>query len=137
MARGAVAVLALIGLAQPALAQRAASPLAQVGGVPLSAVLEVAKPYPNLQSQVKLRLIATGLTRDKVTCSAQRLDTRWPQLRDTRIAPYTCNIGRRTLTLLSEVTYYDKAGYKLKPNDPALMVNAARLTETRLTWSWK
>jgi hypothetical protein len=131
------AVVLTLALAMPALAQTTTPSPGQGGSLPLSDVLIIAKPYPNLQTQVRLRLLATGLTKDKVTCAAQRFPNSWPQLGGARVAPYTCLIGKRTLTIAAERTYYDKAGYKLKADDPSLVEKAARVTETRLKWSWK
>ncbi len=111
--------------------------LGQGGSLSLGEVLDVAKPYPNLTTQVRLRLIASNTTKDKVTCSAQRFSNTWTGLSGARLAPYVCPIGKRTLTITTEPTYYDKAGYKLKPSDPALAVKAAKVTESRLKWSWK
>jgi hypothetical protein len=122
-------------LAVPSSAQKGQS--TQGGSLPLADVLEIAKPYPNLQTQVKLRLIATGLARDKVICTGQRLANAWVHLSAARIGPYACTFGRRTLTIRTEPTYFDRAGYKLKPDDPALAAKATRIAEARLTWSWK
>ncbi len=105
--------------------------------MPLAEVLEVAKPYPNLTTQVRLRLIASNTTKEKVTCTAQRFANSWTGLGGARLAPYVCPIGKRTLTITAEPTYYDKAGYKLKPNDPALSTKAVKVAESRLKWSWK
>ena len=109
----------------------------QGGSLPLSDVLVVAKGYPNLVTQVRLRLVATGQKADKVVCTAQRLDNRWAGLSGARIAPYICPVGKRTLTVTATPTYYDKAGYKLKTSDPALAAKAVRVVESRLQWSWK
>jgi hypothetical protein len=137
MLRFTLACAAVAALSVPANAQKIGPATGQGGSVPLSTVLEIAKPYPNLQSQVRLRLIATGLTKDKVTCGAQRLPNTWTNLGGARLGPYTCAIARRTLTIVTEPTYFDKAGYKLKPDDPMLAAKATRITESRLKWSWK
>ena len=121
----------------PALAQKAGTPIGQGGSIPLADVLALAKPYPNLVTQVKLRLLASGLKTDQVTCNAQRLPNSWVALGATRAAPYVCAFGKRTLTITAEPTYYDKAGYRLKASDPALAGKAVKVVESRLKWSWK
>lgn len=126
--------VASLGLAGPALAQPAPG---QGGSVPLVEVLDLAKPYPNLTTQVRLRLIASNTTKEKVTCTAQRFANTWTGLGGARLAPYVCPIGKRTLTITAEPTYYDKAGYKLKATDPTLSAKAAKVVESRLKWSWK
>lgn len=128
-------VLLLLAGAQPSSAQPVTP--GQGGSLPLTDVLDVAKPYPNLVTQVRLRLIASNLSKDKVTCTGQRFSNVWKGLGGARLAPYVCPIGKRTLTITAEPTYYDKAGYKLKPTDPALPAKAAKVVESRLKWSWK
>jgi hypothetical protein len=127
-------LVAVFAVTEPALAQPVPG---QGGSIPLDEVLAVAKPYPNLTTQVRLRLIASNTSKDKVTCSAQRFANTWTGLGGARLAPYVCPIGKRTLTITAEPTYYDKAGYKLKSNDIALAVKAAKVVESRLKWSWK
>jgi hypothetical protein len=127
-------LLVMIALAGPAVAQPAPG---QGGSIPLAEVLEVAKPYPNLTTQVRLRLIASNTTKEKVTCSAQRFANTWTALGGVRVGPYVCPIGKRTLTITAEPTYYDKAGYKLKVSDPGLATTATKVVESRLKWSWK
>jgi hypothetical protein len=129
-----VTVMAAIVFTEPARAQLAPN---QGGTLPLSEVLDIAKPYPNLTTQVRLRLIASNTTRETITCTGQRLSNTWTALSGARIAPYVCAIGKRTLTVTAEQIYYDKAGYKLKPTDPALATKAAKVVESRLKWSWK
>jgi hypothetical protein len=138
-----VGVLAASCIAlSPALTQRAwaqrAAPLSEQGGsLPLAEVLDLAKPYPNLVTQVRLRLVASNLKKEQVTCSGQRLANTWPQLAGRRLAPYSCTIGRRTVTITADQLFYDKAGYKLKAGDPDLAVKATKVVESRLKWSWK
>lgn len=131
-------ILALsAAISMPAAAQKTAPSTGQGGSIPLADVLAVAKPYPNLTTQVKLRLLASGLKADQVTCTAQRFPSTWTALGAARTAPYVCPFGRRTLTISAEPTYYDKAGYRLKANDPALADKAVKVVENRLKWAWK
>jgi hypothetical protein len=110
---------------------------AQGGSMPLTEVLAVAKPYPNLLLQVKLELVRANLKREQVVCAAERFDTRWVALSGGRIAPYECKIGGRTLVVSAAQTYYDKAGHRLKPTDTSLPAKAVKVQEARLKWSWK
>jgi hypothetical protein len=107
------------------------------GSMPLTDVLAVAKPYPNLLLQVKLELVRANLKRDQVICAAERFDNRWVALSGGRLAPYECKIGTRTLVVSAAQTYYDKAGHRLKPTDAALPAKAVKVQEARLKWSWK
>ena len=126
-------IAVLLWVSSPsALAQKTALPLGQGGSIALADVLVVAKPYPNLVTQVKLRLLASALKADQVTCSAQRFPNTWTALGGARTAPYVCPFGKRTLSITAEATYYDKAGYRLKANDPALADKAVKLVENRI-----
>jgi hypothetical protein len=122
---------------QQAEAQRAASPVMQSGGMPLEAVLAVAKPYPNLLLQVRLQLVRANLKRDAVTCGAGRHDARWTQLSGARLAPYECKIGRQTLVITAAQTYYDRNGKRLTLSDTTTPAKASKVTESSLKWSWK
>jgi hypothetical protein len=122
-----------------ALILSAAAPAAalQGGSLPLTDVIALAKPYPNLLLQIRLELVRANTTRDKVVCTADRLDGNWKRLSAARVGPYACTIGRRTLTVATKPTYYDERGYKLSPRAPDLGIKAVRVEETNLKWSWK
>jgi hypothetical protein len=131
----AFSVLALANL--PASAQRPAPAVTQGGSLPLGAVLDVAKPYPNLLLQVRLQLVRANLKRDAVMCGAGRHDARWVRLGGARLAPYECKIGSRTLVITAAQTYFDQNGKRLTPSDAATPAKAAKLKESGLKWSWK
>ncbi len=136
-----VATGLIAALTAPASAQRlappATQPATQGGSLPLSEVLALAKAYPNLITEIRLRLLAAGKKKDDVTCTAQRLSSDWPALGGRRTAPYVCPIGKRLLTITATPSFVDRNGYRLAADDPALATKAARLTENRLKWTWK
>ena len=103
----------------------------------LTEVMQAAKPYPNLVTQIRLQLVRANLKADKVACSAERFDTKWTTLGGARVGPYTCAIGKRTLTIETARSYRDQRGAKLKPTDPELPVKAAKVTEAGFKWVWK
>ena len=107
------------------------------GSLPLTDVLEVTKPYPNLTLQIRLQLVRANLKREQVTCSGDRFGTQWTSLGGARLAPYACPIGKRSLLISAKQTYFDKNGRKVKPEDPELMRKAAKVKEAGLTWKWK
>ena len=131
-----IAILAF-GVTASAQAQLTVPLVTQGGSMPLEAVLAVAKPYPNLLLQVRLELVRANLKRDAVTCSAGRYDNRWTLLSGTRLAPYECKIGRRTLVISAAQTYYDRNGKRLVTTDTATPGRAVKVKESRLKWSWK
>lgn len=107
------------------------------GSVPLTDVMTVAAKYPNLVNQIRLQLLAAGREKSAVVCAANRFSNQWQHLGGARIAPYECAIGKRTLVVSSAATYYDRNGYRLKPDDPSLRSKAARVMEAGLKWQWK
>jgi hypothetical protein len=111
--------------------------ISQGGSLPLEQVLAVAKPYPNLLLQVRLELVRANLKRDAVTCGAGRYDARWLQLSGSRLAPYECKIGTRTLVITASQTFYDRNGKRLVPADANTPAKAAKVREGGLKWSWK
>ena len=137
MRRFAVFAALVAFASMPAVAQKAAPLAADEASIALGDILTLAKPYPNLVTQVKLRLLASSLKSEQVTCRAKRLPGEWTGLAAARTAPYVCPFGKRTLTITAEPTYYDKAGYRLKVSDPASPGKAIKVVENRLKWSWK
>jgi hypothetical protein len=118
-------------------AQRADPREGQGGSLPLADVMVVAKAYPNLITEIRLRLIAAGMKKEAVICTARRLSNDWPALSGQRIGPYTCTIGKRTLSITSEQTFRDRNGYKIGTGDPQLAKKATQVAESRLKWIWK
>jgi hypothetical protein len=135
MIRLGFAAALLAAMAGSALAQRAAP--GGGGSLPLTDVLEVAKPYPNLLTQTRVWLLAAGLKKEQVSCSGDRYSNAWIGLGGRRVAPYVCPIGKRTLTVTATPVYYDRNGYRLNASDPQLQAKAMRVAETRLKWTWK
>jgi hypothetical protein len=132
-----LAGVCLLAVMAPAHAQKPTPAGVQGGSLPLGDVMAVAKPYPNLLLQVRLELVRANLKRDTVTCAAGRYDNRWLQLGATRLAPYECRIGQRTLVITASQTYYDRNGKRLAPADAATPAKAAKVRESGLKWSWK
>ena len=131
-ARSTIAALAL-------LAAIGCAPLSALtsGSVPLTAVLGLAKPYPNLLLEIRLQLVAADVKREQVTCTGEQLGPEWVALAGGTRGPYSCRIGKRQLIVQTVPTYADKAGHRVKPGDPALPARAAKLVEKRLTWQWR
>jgi hypothetical protein len=132
--------LALIGLvlgSSLAMAKVVTPGLSGGGSLPLTEVLELAKPYPNLVMQVRLQLVRANLKREQVVCSGRRFGNQWTALGGARLAPYECVIGKRTLMIDARQSYFDGNGRKVKVDDPQLMSKAAKVTESSLAWRWK
>jgi hypothetical protein len=132
----AVLFFAAACAAQPALAQKTIAPDAQSATVPLTAVLALAKPYPNLRQEIRLARIAGNTKTETATCSARRLGTEWAFLAGQAIGPYRCKLGVRSLDVTTTTTFFDGAKHKL-PHDAANLPSKAKsVTETRLVWRW-
>jgi len=109
----------------------------QGGSLPLTEVLEIAKAYPNLTTQIRLTLVGANLKAAQVVCTGARFPNTWAELGGARHAPYECDIASRKLTITATPTYYDKNGHKLSASDKTLPTKAAKLKETQLKWKWK
>jgi hypothetical protein len=132
--RSSVATLVLLACAPAA---SALSPARATMPVPLSEVVALAKPYPNLLLQIRLELVRANTTRDKVTCTAEQLEPVWIKFKNARIGPYRCQIGKRNLAITTTPQFFDERGYKLKPTAADVTIKAARLQESKLKWQWK
>ncbi|MEQ1614387.1 MAG: hypothetical protein ABL904_16695, partial [Hyphomicrobiaceae bacterium] len=118
-------------------AKVAAPGLSGGGSVPLAEVLDLAKPYPNLVMQVRLQLVRANLKREQVVCNGSRFGSQWSTLGGARLAPYACVIGKRTVVIDGNQSYFDRNGRKVKADDPDLPRKAAKVKETGLKWQWK
>ncbi len=123
--------------APSALAKEPTPGLSGGGSVPLTEVLELAKPYPNLVLQVRLQLVRANLKREQVICTGRRFGTQWTQLGGARLGPYECAIGKQRLLVETAQTYTDVNGHKLKVGDKDLLLRAANVKEASFKWNWK
>jgi hypothetical protein len=137
MRRLALLTTCLVLTSMPLAAKVAVPALSGGGSLPLAEVIDLAKPYPNLVLQVRLQLVRANLKREQVMCSGTRFGSQWTNLGGTRLAPYECAIGKRTLVVTANQTYLDRNGRKVKPEDPDIVRKAAKVRETGLTWKWK
>lgn len=128
-------IAATISLAGAAVAQRAAPGTG--GSLPLAELMAAAAKYPNLIQQVRLQLLAAGLKKEQVTCSAERFSNQWEHLGGARLGPYDCPIGKRVLRVTTTATYFDRNGHRVKADDPALRAKAKRVAEGGFKWTWK
>lgn len=128
---GLVCAMVCAGLvAWPALAQ-------QGGSLPLTDVMQIVKPYPNLAVQIRVALAQASLKQSAVICTGQRFPSAWAHLAGVGHAPYECRIGSKTLHVVAVPTYYDTRGYKLDPKAKDLAEKAKRVEERRVRWQWK
>lgn len=133
----AIVAVALTGVMSSAVTARDTTPGLAGGSVPLTEVLDVAKPYPNLVLQVRLQLVRANLKREQVTCSGRRFGNQWTKLGGARLAPYECQIGKQKLIVEAAQSYADVNGRKLKIADKDIMLKAATVKESSLKWKWK
>ncbi len=110
---------------------------AQGGSLPLDDVMTRMKSYPNLVMQIRLQLLRARKKRNEVVCVGSRFGNHWLKLGGARTLPYECPIGKRTIHIKGTVVYEDASGRRLKDNDPDLPRKAARVRETRVTWTWR
>ncbi len=134
---GLLGAIALCLLTSAARAREPAAVVAGAGSIPLTGVIEMAKPYPNLVLQVRLQLVRANLKREQVTCTAARFGSQWQNLGGKSLGPYQCPIGKRTLAITSLHTFLDRNGRKVRADDPQVTAKAAVIRESGLTWNWK
>lgn len=127
----AVAIILASGVAVSAVKAQ------QGGSLPLTDVMQVVKPYPNLAVQIRVALAQAGIKQSAVICSGERFPNSWKHLGGARHAPYECRIGNKTLHLTAVPTYYDARGYKLDAKAKDLAEKAKRIEEKRVKWGWK
>jgi hypothetical protein len=110
---------------------------AEMGKIPLTQVLMVAAPYPNLRQSVKLALISAGQDKAAIQCTGTKLGVAWGALALRTIGPYRCVIGQRTLMIATQPVFYSAGGHRLVVTDKAQLGKASRVVESRLQWTWK
>jgi hypothetical protein len=138
MTRRRLGVMLGCGLGALILADASPSAAQQAPGqVPLQEVLALAKPYPNLQFEVKAELLRAGVKKEDVACTGHNFPPDWSRLAGVRHGPYACRIGKRTLIVAARETFYDVNGHKLAPDTSEARVRAAKVVETGLKWRWR
>ena len=102
------------------------------GSIAFDEVLKsIAGQSLKLMSEVHSELKKTNKTVDQITCSGSRLGLHWKFLSGSRVPAFECNFGSKTLTIESEVRYYDDTGKE--GGDPDI---AAYYSLANPKWKW-
>lgn len=106
------------------------------GTLSLHDVVMAVRAVPALVAEIDGELKASGLAAEDVICSAGRHGNHWKSLAGRRAAPYECKLGKRTLTVEAQQTYYDAKGRSLGDIERADPRRATTFRETAFRWEW-
>jgi len=107
------------------------------GSIMLDEVMDQLKANQKLIDEIRTELKAQNLQPDAVTCIGARFGGHWVDLGGARSVPYTCDIGKKTLSIDGTLHLYDERGNEVDMNDEKAPERAFDYKQTDLTWSWK
>ncbi len=107
------------------------------GSIGLDGVLEAVQSDTKLTAEIQDELKKNGLKVEDVICTGFRHGHRWTELSSSRAAPYECDIGKRTLIVQADRTYYDAKKKPLGDMKKASPKRADSFKETNFRWTWK
>ncbi len=114
------------------------SAVAQGGGsLGLDEVLDVVNTEAKLAAEIQDELKKNNLKIEDIICTGFRHDNRWTILSGARAAPYECDIGKRTLVVQAQRTYYDARKRRLGDMKKANPKRADSFKESNFRWTWK
>ena len=119
-----------------ALVAQPLSPARAEGSLGLDEVLVAVKSEPKLVLEIGTELGKNNLRAENVNCVAARHGNQWKYLGGSRAAPYTCEIGPRTLTIEADRVYFDPRGKLFGDLDRADPKQAKTFKESNFRWTW-
>ncbi len=114
----------------------AAAPAQAGGSLGLDEVLVAVSKSPNLVAEIQAELDKNNLKAPDVICSGARHGNQWTYLGGGRAAPYDCDIGKRSITIEADRTYFDPRGKSLGNLDKADPKRAKTFREDNFRWKW-
>lgn len=114
----------------------AAAPALAGGSLGLDAVLKAVATAPKLVAEIQAELGKNNLKPGDVVCGGARHGNHWKYLGGGRAAPYECEIGKRTLEIEADRTYFDARGKSLGDLEKADPQRAKTFREDNFRWSW-
>ncbi len=126
---------AVLLIAPPALAFDS-SKLGQGDSLPLSDLAPLIGQSAKLKAEVAAALAKIKKKADDVICGGNRFAREWVNLGGLRTAPYACDFKGTWLVLEAQVRVTGEDGTVYDTITPAVMRNAAKVTETQPTWKW-
>jgi hypothetical protein len=114
----------------------AAAPAFAGGSLGLDEVLKAVATAPKLVAEIQAELGKNNLEPGDVVCGGARHGNHWKYLGGGRAAPYECEIGKRTLEIEADRTYFDGRGKSLGDLEKADPQRAKTFREDNFRWSW-
>jgi len=102
----------------------------------LSSIRHLIDQSARLKNEVNSTLQSIGKFDDEINCTGMEFSGRWNNLAGTRVAPYTCDLGTKQLSIDATVTIKGPNGTVYDLVTPAAIENADTVTEARPVWRW-
>jgi hypothetical protein len=102
----------------------------------LSSIRHLIDQSARLKNEVNSALLSAGKLDDEISCTGMEFSGQWNNLAGMRVAPYTCDLGTKQLSIDATVTIKGPNGTVYDLITPAAIENADAVTETRPVWRW-
>lgn len=106
------------------------------GSVETDQVLRLAGQSRKLMNELASELATVGIQLSKVSWSGSRLGRQWKYLGGSKVIPYECSLGGKTLTLDGVLRFFDDEGKYLAINNPKVHDEAMYIAEDSPSWTW-
>ncbi len=114
----------------------AVAPAWAEGTLGLGEVLAAVNSQPRLVAEIQTELGKSSLKAGDITCLGARHGNQWTFLGGSRAAPYTCDIGKRSIRIDADRIYFDVRGKSLGDVDRADQKRAKTFQESNFRWTW-
>ena len=125
-----------IALALTVLTVSFVAPAQAEGSLGLDEVLVAVDQSPKLVQEIMTELVKNQLKPADVSCLGARHGNQWKYLGGGRAAPYSCDIGQRSLMIQADRVYFDPNGKPLGNLEKADPKRAKTFQESNFRWTW-
>jgi hypothetical protein len=110
--------------------------LGQGGSMLLPDLAKLVGESPRLTREINEALGENDKKAREVVCTGYRFSSQWIYLGGTRVAPYTCNFGRKWLVINATVRITSRGGRVYDSITLDAKKNAQYVIETKPVWRW-
>jgi hypothetical protein len=106
------------------------------GSLFLDDIKELVGSSPQLKKEIQDALAEANKKPEEQLCESPRFPGPWKELHGEHVAPFTCNIGTKWLTINATVRVTGPKGQVFDKASNTAMKRATKVSQTKPTWQW-